>query len=77
MKALNGLLPVERLTSVRLTRDGDNTVGVEVLYDGGVVSEASLLFPRKHGGISKIEGKDYLRLNLINVLSARPSRASE
>jgi hypothetical protein len=77
MKTLNSLFPVERLTSVGLTRDGDDAVGVEVLYDGGVVSEASLLFPREDGGIREIEGKGYLRLNLIYVLPARASRASE
>ena len=56
MKTLNRVLPVERLTSVRLTRDGDNAVGVEVLYDGWVVSEAALLFPRKDRGVGEIEG---------------------
>jgi hypothetical protein len=31
MKALNRILSIERLTSMRLTRDGDNAVSVKML----------------------------------------------
>ena len=41
---------------MRLTGDRDNALGVEVLHDGGMVSEASLLLPRQRGGIGEIEG---------------------
>lgn len=70
MKALNGILSIERLTSVGLTRDSDKALRVKVLHDGGMVSEASLLLPRKRGGIGEIEGQGHLGLYLVDVLPA-------
>jgi hypothetical protein len=49
MKTLNGILSIERLTSVNLTRDGDNAISVKVLNDDGMVSKTSLLLPRQRG----------------------------
>jgi hypothetical protein len=77
MQTVNRVLPVEDLTSMDLTRDANDAVGVEVLYDGRMVHEASLLLPCENRGIGEIEGEGYLRLNLIHVLPSRTSRASK
>jgi hypothetical protein len=49
MKTLNGILSIERLTSMNLTGNGDNAISVKVLNDGGMVSKTSLLLPRQRG----------------------------
>lgn len=77
MKTLDGLLSVERLTSMSLTGDGDESVGVQVRRDAGVIAEAPLLFPGKRCGVGEIEGDRYLRFHFIDVLSTRTARARE